>query len=35
MMKALINGRILLPDRELEAHALLFDERIIASVPVS
>ena len=34
-MKALVNGRILLPDREMAEQALLFDERIIAVTPVS
>lgn len=32
-MKALINGRILMPDREIEGQALLFDERVIGPVP--
>ena len=32
-MKALINGRILMPDRETEGQALLFEERVIGSVP--
>ena len=33
-MQALINGKILLPDRQLEGQALLFEERISAAVPV-
>ena len=28
-MKAILNGRILLPDREIEGQALLYNEKII------
>ena len=33
-MKALIHGRILMPDREVRDQALLFDEKIIGLAPV-
>ena len=32
-MKAIINGRIILPEGEVSGKALLFDEKIVGIVP--